>query len=209
MNILIPPAMQHLGGLRKQRGALLLLTLLILLVVSMLGMSSVDTTGLEMKMSSNSRDQREAFEAAEYTLSWVENALTTSGYFTDSAITNGGNGTPCGATCFSAAGVNGYYFNGDVSTATFPAVWNTCRLSPPVTEPHADSATWSTANRHRALAIPNSDIVAKYIVEYWCYSSSTGATLTALNAKRTYRITAYVVGEGGARVMLRSVVRQP
>ena len=48
----------------KQKGALILLTLLILLVISMLGMSSVDSTGLEMKMSSNSREQQQAFEAA-------------------------------------------------------------------------------------------------------------------------------------------------
>ena len=198
----------------NQKGALILLTLLILLVISMLGMSSVDSTGLEMKMSSNSREQQQAFEAAEYTLSWVENALATTGYFSTPSVTNdvdgdAGNGL-CGAVCFSSIGTNGYYFNGDITPYSDPGAWDTCALLPPATEPYADPVTWSTSDRHRTLVIPNSDIVAKYIIEYWCYTAPNAGVLDAANNKRMYRITAYTVGESGrARVMLRSTVMEP
>src|SRR5690606_977331 len=109
------------------RGALILVTLIILLVVTVLGMSSVDSSGLEMQMSSNSRLQQQTFEAAEYTLSWVENNLAQSGYFSLASITNdvaglGGEGV-CGAICFSGACNNGYCFNGSYSPG---AAWSDC-----------------------------------------------------------------------------------
>src|SRR5687768_3438849 len=96
--------------LHKQKGALLILTLLILLVVSVLGMASIDSTGLEMKMSSNSRAQQQAFEAAEYTLSWVEDDIAANGYFSPASY-KGESG--CGNVCFSAACTNGYCFSGN------------------------------------------------------------------------------------------------
>jgi type IV pilus assembly protein PilX len=187
---------------RKEQGALIILTLLILMVVSMLGMASIDSTGLEMKMSSNSRNQQMAFEAAEYTLSWVENDLAESGYFSTESITNGSS---CGAVCFSSSCTNGYCFTG-----ISPDSWSACQVGAGATEPYEDEATWSAAASHRTLNIPNSDITAKYIIEFWCYASRVpGEELSDLNKTPVYRITAYTEGEGGkARAMLRSTVKQ-
>ena len=55
----------------KQKGALMVVVLIMLVIISMLGMSTIGTSSLEMQMSINSRDQQASFEAAEYTLSWV------------------------------------------------------------------------------------------------------------------------------------------
>lgn len=196
----------------KQEGALILVTLLILLVVSLLGMSSVDSTGLEMRMSSNSREQQQAFEAAEYTLSWAENNIATTGYFTPSSLTNdvdGDGGAPCGALCFSSTCTNGYCFNGVYPILT-PS-WSTCALSVPATEPYADPAVWATGSgKHRILVIPNTTISAKFIVEFWCYGAPDETqALSLTNNARMYRITAYTIGESGrGRVMLRSTVME-
>lgn len=196
----------------KQQGALILVTLIILLVVSLLGMSSVDSTGLEMQMSSNSRLQQQTFEAAEYTLSWVENNLATTGYFSLASVTNdtdpaGGEDGVCGTACFTSACTNGYCFNGTYAPG---ALWDTCALSVPATEPNADAALWADGSgKHRTLAIPNTSITAKYIIEFGCYTAKDPAQDINLvgNQARVYKITAYVVGEGGgARVMLRSAV---
>lgn len=50
---------------KQQSGTALILSLVFLLILTMLGLSSVRTTILEEKMTSNMRDQQIAFEAAE------------------------------------------------------------------------------------------------------------------------------------------------
>ncbi len=49
----------------KQRGAALFVSLIMLLVMTILGLSSVQTTSLEERMSRNARDYNLAFQAAE------------------------------------------------------------------------------------------------------------------------------------------------
>lgn len=198
--------------LATQRGALLLATLLILMVISILAMSSVDTTGLEMQMSSNSRLQQQTFEAAEYTLSWAENSIKAGGYFTDASLTNdvsnaAGNGA-CGTTCFSSACTNGYCFNGNYAPGDD---WDECELTIPATEPYADPDIWEDdSDKHQTLTIPNSTMTAKYIVEFMCYTArDTTMPMDDDNHTPMYRVTAFVVSEGSrARVMLRSTVKE-
>lgn len=187
----------------RQKGVLMVVTLIMLLVITMLGMATVDTSGLEMRMASNSRQQQQVFEAAEYTLSWVENNIRTNGYFSDTQLGN----TSCGSTCFSSACTNGYCFNGTYNTSTLA-----CTLTVPATEPAANAAIWTTGSgKHRTLVIPNTGLTTKYIIEHWCFTSRDSSlpkdTNNALNA-HVYRITALATGEDGrARVMLRSTIR--
>jgi len=53
---------------KKQSGSALIVSLTILLVLTILGISSLRTTSLEEKMAGNSRDAQAAFEAAEAAL---------------------------------------------------------------------------------------------------------------------------------------------
>jgi len=188
---------------RRQRGSLMLVTLVILAIVTILGISTMDSTGMEMQMSSNSRTYQEAFEAAEYVLSWVEANVAAAGYFSTNSLANT---TPaCGAVCFSTACTNGYCFNG-----TNPNNTTTCKLNAPTTQPYQDATLWSTSTKHRTLSVPNTSITAKYIIEYRCYTSRDPALpYSAANSARMFRITTYVVGEGGrARIMLRSTIKE-
>jgi len=65
-------------GLKGQAGSALIVSLSILLVLTILGVSSLRTTSLEEKMAGNSRDAQTAFEAAEAALREGERFVITS-----------------------------------------------------------------------------------------------------------------------------------
>lgn len=72
-----------------QRGAVLIVSLLILLVMTVIGVSSMQSSTLEEKMASNSRDRNIGFQSAETAMREAEGyveGLVTSGGFTN---TNG------------------------------------------------------------------------------------------------------------------------
>src|SRR5688572_1962024 len=92
----------------KERGALLIVVLFILLVTTMLGLSAMDATGLEMQMSSNSREQLVMLEVAEYAVAQVAKQITAMGGFTDNSLTN----DDCGNLCFDENCTGGYCFFG-------------------------------------------------------------------------------------------------
>lgn len=71
------PARQHgQHRARRQSGAALLITLILLLVLTLLGVSSMQSTTMQERMSGNTRDREVAFQAAEAALraaeSWLE-----------------------------------------------------------------------------------------------------------------------------------------
>lgn len=69
---------------RQERGAVLIVSLLILLVLTVLGVTSMQTTLLEEKMAGNLHNRNLAFEAAENALdageAYVEGLVTTGGF---------------------------------------------------------------------------------------------------------------------------------
>ena len=201
----------------RQQGSLMLATLLILLVITMLGMASVDSTGLEMKMSSNSRVQQQVFEAAEYTLSWVENNVTISGFYSNAQISNGAVGGSCGSICFTPTCTGGYCFLGAPGALPADPPNGLCSLAAPAVEPATDSTLWATGSgRYKTLAIPGTALTTKYIIEYMCWTAKdpsspklAGGGPAWANAVHMYRITTLATGEDGrARVMLRSAIKQ-
>lgn len=62
--ILNPPTPRH----RKQRGAVLFIALILLLVLTMIGVTSMQSTTLQERMAGNMRDYNLAFQAAETAL---------------------------------------------------------------------------------------------------------------------------------------------
>lgn len=61
----------------NQKGIVLMLTLVIMLIVTLLVISSVQTTNMQILMSRNARDGRVAFQAAEAGLKVAESVLST------------------------------------------------------------------------------------------------------------------------------------
>lgn len=67
--------MKRISTAQTQRGAVLIVSLIILLVLTILGVVSMQNTTLEERMAGNMRDRQLAFEAAEAALNVGEQAL--------------------------------------------------------------------------------------------------------------------------------------
>jgi len=63
--------------MQKQRGAVLIISMIILLMMTILGVTSMRTTALEERMAGNARDRYVAFEAAESALIDAETYIQT------------------------------------------------------------------------------------------------------------------------------------
>lgn len=68
----------HTGSCKRQKGAALIISLLILLVMTLIGLSGMQTTVLEEKMAGNFKDRNMSLQAAESALRSAENFLNTT-----------------------------------------------------------------------------------------------------------------------------------
>ena len=59
-------------NMKKQSGTVLMISLLVLLVITLLGVSSTHGTRTQERMAKNAQDRQIAFQTAETTASWVE-----------------------------------------------------------------------------------------------------------------------------------------
>lgn len=68
----------------SQQGAVLVVSLLILLILTILGVSSMQSSTMEEKMASNSRDRNVGFQSAEAAVRaaeiYIESLVTTGGF---------------------------------------------------------------------------------------------------------------------------------
>lgn len=62
---------------RQQQGAVLIISMIFLLILTILGVTSMQGTNLEERMAGNMRDRHVAFEAAEATIAEAEEFLDT------------------------------------------------------------------------------------------------------------------------------------
>lgn len=63
--------------INRQSGAVLVISLIMLLLLTMIGVSSSQNSGMEERMAGNSRDKNLAFQAAESALLAAEQSLVT------------------------------------------------------------------------------------------------------------------------------------
>lgn len=158
---------------KSQQGVTLIIALVLLMVVSLLGMSAMRSTTLEEKMASNTQDQGLAFQAAEAALRAGIEQITVAenAGFTDNCVSG---------YCTAADGNDGV------------GRWDDDVLD-----------VWDTAGRHQAAAgLSGVASQPLYIIEKLDYASAPntpsmvmgyGAASTA--AQNYYRITAR--GTGG------------
>lgn len=71
--------MNHHSSFHRSRGSALIVSMVLLLVLTMLGLSGTQTSTLELRMASNMTDRAKAFQAAEHTLQYAQ------GYINDLA----------------------------------------------------------------------------------------------------------------------------
>ena len=68
--------------IKSQSGAVLVISLIMLLALTIIGITSTNVTGLQEKMAANSKESNLAFQAAEATLRYVETTQINSNLFT-------------------------------------------------------------------------------------------------------------------------------
>jgi len=125
----------------KQQGAVLIVSMVMLILLTLIGITGVGTSSLEEKMASNARDKDLAFQAAEAALREGENFLNTVIVSPAAAF----NGT-----------TNGLYPTGAVATTLFDvsANWdNTNSLAYP--DPNLNSVKLNAVTSQ-----------PRYIIEY-------------------------------------------
>jgi len=76
----------------KQRGSVLLISLVILMILTLVGVSSMRNTTMEEKMAGNMRDKGLSFQAAEATLRAAEKYIEDNVISTQAFDTNGSDG---------------------------------------------------------------------------------------------------------------------
>ena len=81
--------------MKNQRGVALFISLVLLLVLTIIGVSAVQTTSLEERMARNTNDSVLAFESAEVALrtaeTFLRNNVNSTALFPPAAITDSGN----------------------------------------------------------------------------------------------------------------------
>lgn len=192
----------------KQTGSILLLSLLMLLILSLVGVASIGNVTLNERMASNYRDHDISFQAAEAALAEGERRASNYSIAFDE---NDFQNTCTSSSCFTAACSDGFCFNG-----TYP-VSGVCDTTAPASPLWLQDTTWTTAGiaRDSVVSFPTLPVKPKYIIEFMCYvvADTTAGTPSitppyGVDWAYMYRITAYAEGAtGGSRTMLQSTYK--
>lgn len=202
----------------NQRGAALVVALVILVVVTVLGVANMNATTNEMRMANSSLKRAEQFAFAERALEEAELDLEArvdniTKLFTDM----------CGSDCFTNTCNNGLCFAGRYDSSFLSPVFCEASLDSPTSQRVAywrDDTIWSTASKHTELSIPFTNDEgtqinrsAKYIAEFLCFvddgeKGSFGEKHTDKNGVPIFRVTVLVEndedGDGRVPIMLQS-----
>jgi len=121
------PSMPHRRTRARQRGAVLVVGLIFLAMLTLMGVAAYSVASQEERMTGNSRDRTRAFQAAETALRECEAQSASKSAVYDATGTNGGtDGNGVAGGFFQRMPPNGPSY-GDVSYAT----WSGATFSTP------------------------------------------------------------------------------
>lgn len=174
--------MRNYNAQSKQKGAALLIALVLLLVLTFLGISSMETTNMEERMASNQKDYYLAFEAAEF-------ALVTAEIEIDALFSTGG---------FSVAGADGLFRDHDLTAK----VWTTVDWSDDTKVQFVTTNPGMTSEPPKYIVERLAIVTDKDALNLGNeYGEQTGSTETSV-----FRITARGESGKGSVVLLQSTV---
>lgn len=184
---------------RHQRGAVLVLSLLILLVMTVLGIASMGTTTLQERMANNNRQQQVAFQAAEAALRSAETYLATTITNVAALNVNFNNATPVAGLYAERAPMTG------VATHPMPGSFSI----------HDDSDWLAAGNAVAVNSVTSVTQRPRYVIQY---VGRVGPPPSDYTGKKpdirpyAFRVTAIGWGEGAAptaRYLVQSSYRLP
>jgi len=191
----------------QEQGSVLLVSLVFLLLLTIVGVSAMNMTRLEERMTGNFRDHELAFQAAEAALldaeAYVESQFDIAQALTSPACT--------GSTCYTPDCSNGLCFHGSFDNSSSPIT--DCIAG--TEREWEDQALWEDGNKTRELSSQIQGTVenARYIVEFRCFvprDPSNPEPDFDVFAQWTpaFRITALASGAStDAKVMLQSIYK--
>lgn len=178
----------------REKGSVLLISLVLLLIMTTAGVTVINSSSLEEKITGNYRDQQVAFHIAEATLLEAENYIANTHFDAENYTELCSQGL-----CFS--GVKADDIVGCMADGVSP--WQ-------------DSLLWSDSSRVRKVDLKLDGVFYNgwYIIEFRCYVAKDHGGINADVAKvndwsQIFRIT--VKANGGfksTRVILQSLYKK-
>ncbi|MBB3048716.1 type IV pilus assembly protein PilX [Litorivivens lipolytica] len=165
--------------IHKQRGAVLIVCLIFLLIMTVISASALQSTTLQERMAGNTRDTNSAFQAAEAALREAEAVLSSASL----AAFNGSNGLyqDCSGTAAACAAPD----------------WS-----------DRNSTTWASVNQFGGGVNRDPQYIIEELTVQGSPAVSLDAD-TAVMPYKVYRITARGFGvSSNAMVVLRSIYRR-
>jgi len=184
--------------MNTQKGVVLVISLVLLLIMTLLGVTAMSTTTIQEKMAGNTLDRERAFQAAEAALRDAEQFIENPPAAFD-PLSSAVNDTCTNGLCTKRE--DDAAFN--INTGSSDANW--------IDERWSDTTlnVWNTANSYRQYSTTINGISStpKYIIEYLSAIDCPGS-ITGSSDCEIYRITAQATGGTlSSRVMLQSTYR--
>lgn len=146
----------------SQSGAVLLVSLIILMVISLLGISSMQSSNLQMKMASTNKERQGIFVMAEAGLQKAEEALLAN------PPTRNQMYSECGIDCYNPECTNGVCFDGTYLSSSNAD--RNCILTN-TSDVWSDASLWASGSgRYKTIELADASVV-KYITEFMCFSN--------------------------------------
>jgi type IV pilus assembly protein PilX len=199
--------------LRSQNGAALVVSLVLLAVVTLIGVTGMQSSTSELKMATAAQDHATAFSAAEAAILQVEQQLALAPPDREKLLSTC-TGSGCySKTCTGGLCFQGTYLNSD-SEFDCKSIDPSVKVAPVDFWRDATLNIWKTSARYRTIKITHLDAEVKYITEFLCYvkrdaaTPFSGAAGEKNNGAPLFRITAFADGNGlRGRVMLQSTYK--
>ena len=215
---------------QKQSGSTLIVSLVLLLIVTTIGLASMQSTSLELKIASTTKERNIAYAGAEAALRVAEKALADGdididrGRFYTTCSATGCTTACTGAGCFTSTCDGGLCFAGNYNATMLDETeceTHPSALGSTIAPKHfwKDDNFWADGSKHFQVTVPGLDEPAKYMIEFMCFADSgrggTAAKMNSSNDKTLnnslgepiFRITSLASSDSGrADVMLQSLL---
>ena len=175
--------------------------------MTVIGVSAIQSTTLELKMATNEQNRQTAFQAAEAALLQVERNIQANGIdpnsYRDCSLSS--------SQCFESTCDGGLCFNGSFTLQDSEIDCSTN---------NDDEMVWmddtldvfGDASKHQTISIDGMTNSVKYIIEFVCFSergdSSTFDTRNVNNGEPAFRITVLATAnDNKSRAAVQSTYR--
>jgi type IV pilus assembly protein PilX len=185
--------------IRPQRGAVLVISLIMLLLMTLIGTTGMQATSLEEKMAGNMRNRNLAFQAAEAALAAGESFLATRTVVQLNALN-------ADANAFNCTGADGLFPQSGTGCAANLPIWNN-------EKPIWENINWNADSVLYDGNLATVETNPRYIIENMGCRKADGSVAPVCGAvgdNRVYRITARATGgTADAVAMVQSIYEIP